>query len=615
MDSLTVPGSLEGWTPGCVVRPGDTLRVEATGAIRYGSSPPVYALPEGIYPSPENQTDTHAFEPDRCSPFTGDNGQFLVGNTVKACLNLVVTREATPRPSVAGGLDGLRPERDTTYTYEDLAAAAGVTDGHAVRTWFSFNDHLGGFADNEGAFSVTLTRTTPTPGATPNLESLKALVRPQYGAESASAPGTAVDAERQFVILERFLPKVKATQSEHGVGGSMRNLSIIPEEEWIEFEAPFLPDYNEQPELLASALCLPASFEGAQPGAYRHFFRPESARINSLKSFTVQYGNPDTRVFQCTRAMFNRWGLKTSRGAGAGNVKGESAGYARRQEAASGNAFTPGRNAIQTVVVTAAGGTFTLADVNGQTTGPLDFDETPANVQAALRTLFSSTGLTVAGGAGSYTVTFAGDVGARNWPDLVADGAALTGITPSIAVETTQRGGVQKHDFVPLLPNQVSVYYAADRADLFTGDAQRLRNFECEILVDGRHQPFFVQNSSLPSYAGHAERDTEDGLRESIRLKCAVDAQGIAYLDDWRNAAKKYVGVQAVSNQLIPGTTLPYILQFQACVGIRAVGDYGDTDGIWTMEYTLEPLDDPTWGGFAYEVMVQNAVASYEATA
>jgi predicted acyl esterase len=100
-----------------------------------------------------------------------------------------------------------------------------------------------------------------------------------------------------------------------------------------------------------------------------------------------------------------------------------------------------GTNEVQTVQVTATGGTFTLT-FDGQTTGPIAFDATPAAVDAALEGLSSvGTGaVDVTGSSSNYTVTFTGSLARTDVPELTSDASGLIGTSPDIDIATTTPG-------------------------------------------------------------------------------------------------------------------------------------------------------------------------------
>lgn len=111
-----------------------------------------------------------------------------------------------------------------------------------------------------------------------------------------------------------------------------------------------------------------------------------------------------------------------------------------------------GTNEVQTITITGGptGGDFT-ATFDAQTTAAIPYNESAANVQAALIALSSipaagvSVARTGAGSAGDpyvYTVTFIGGLGAEDVSLMTADGAGLTGGTAPDAVVALVTAGV-----------------------------------------------------------------------------------------------------------------------------------------------------------------------------
>jgi hypothetical protein len=107
--------------------------------------------------------------------------------------------------------------------------------------------------------------------------------------------------------------------------------------------------------------------------------------------------------------------------------------------------LSAGTSEVQTVTITGAptGGTFTLTYA-GQTTAPIPFNATAAQVEAALEALsnLDTDEVAVGGGPGPgtpWTVTFAAQLG--NVGQMTANGSALTGgVTPAVGVTTTTPG-------------------------------------------------------------------------------------------------------------------------------------------------------------------------------
>lgn len=105
-----------------------------------------------------------------------------------------------------------------------------------------------------------------------------------------------------------------------------------------------------------------------------------------------------------------------------------------------------------TITGTPTGGTWT-ATLSGQTTAPIAYNATAAQVEAALE-LLSTVGVgnvAVTGGPGpgtAFVVEFIGDLAETNVAAMTASGASLTGGTsPAVGVSQTL-GGVQGHTLI-----------------------------------------------------------------------------------------------------------------------------------------------------------------------
>jgi hypothetical protein len=102
----------------------------------------------------------------------------------------------------------------------------------------------------------------------------------------------------------------------------------------------------------------------------------------------------------------------------------------------TGNQFAV-NDTVQTVTVTATGGTFTIT-FQSQTTAAINYNAATSTVQTALLALpnLQAGDVTVSGTPGAYTLTFSADDSAL----VTANGAALTGTTPTVVVASTGTG-------------------------------------------------------------------------------------------------------------------------------------------------------------------------------
>ncbi len=113
-------------------------------------------------------------------------------------------------------------------------------------------------------------------------------------------------------------------------------------------------------------------------------------------------------------------------------------------------AMRGGINEVQTItrggVVT--GGTFTLT-YSGATTGNLGYNISAGTLNAALLNLstIGSGNVSVSGGGGTWTITFGGQLAAKNVPAITVNSSNLTGIFPTMSCTTTTAGTLGTGDY------------------------------------------------------------------------------------------------------------------------------------------------------------------------
>jgi hypothetical protein len=103
-------------------------------------------------------------------------------------------------------------------------------------------------------------------------------------------------------------------------------------------------------------------------------------------------------------------------------------------------------NEVQTVTLAGAtGGTFKLT-FRDETTANIAYNASSATVESALEALntLETADVAVSGSnGGPYTITFSGQYADVQVDQLQADGALLTGTSPTVTVSTTTEGGIQ----------------------------------------------------------------------------------------------------------------------------------------------------------------------------
>jgi len=169
---------------------------------------------------------------------------------------------------------------------------------------------------------------------------------------------------------------------------------------------------------------------------------PDSARAVVLDVAARAFVNPQQLHDAAIGTARLQYGTGASEATIGGLYLSRSNKAALRRLAGRGAAFSAdlmptGTDAVQTIIVTATVGTYTLT-FNGATTAPIAWNATAAQVQAALQAL-PSIGAGNVSVSGSYVVAFTGTLGKAPMPLITVDAAGLTG---SVAVASTVDGAL-----------------------------------------------------------------------------------------------------------------------------------------------------------------------------
>ncbi len=607
MDSqaIFVDSGLSGWTVGPVVLPGECLRVETTGYARFevirviGSEDDEpefhFALPEGAY-GPDYLA-SHSYQPEFVDLYADRPGLYPASNTVPLSIAVAIQQDGLPAPPF-GVTNALRPDRDTTFTAEQVADAGGPVGPY--RVWLIFNDKLSDFSDNVGTFSVTLSRIAPE-GAFDMSDRFSITQGVQIGKETIH--GTAVAATAKLKSSSLAI-KPMGTFKGYRPEGFKRKSLLALTKEWSEANLTGIANYTELGYWLDSLVGNRATTSDGG-GVFEHVWISNRQEVDALSTFTFEVGSAEG----CERMAFgflSALGFKMNRD--DIELTGHLFGGKIQNSSLDGIALSQGPNEVQTVTVNGSptGGSFTLS-FNEATTVAIDHAASSSTVQSALVGLATvgSGNATVSGSAGGpWTVTFVGALGHKNVGPLTADDSGLTGgVTPTVTVSQTQAGGMSELPHVPILPGEVDVYLADSVAGLDSG--QLLRAFDSSWNFGERTKPFWTQNSSDGSYSGFAEGEP----KEMLDLLLGADAQGMALMAAARSEARKYVRIVATSKAHSVGG-LPYKFQLDASVKVGAFKEFKDEQGLYSIGFELQVVDDADWGK-SYQFYLRNGVASY----
>ena len=139
------------------------------------------------------------------------------------------------------------------------------------------------------------------------------------------------------------------------------------------------------------------------------------------------------------------------------------------------------------------GGYFTLATqapLPPGRTGPIAYNATPDQVQAALSAIPKMAGnIVVSGSPSAYTVSFRGAFAGEDLPDLIGDAAGLLGSNPTVQVQTVIVGGMPISDplLIKSIPNTLQARDGNNCAS--EGDRRRQPNRRRDRVRD-RHLAF-----------------------------------------------------------------------------------------------------------------------------
>ncbi|MBS1716467.1 MAG: hypothetical protein JSS72_01895 [Armatimonadetes bacterium] len=402
-------------------------------------------------------------------------------------------------------------------------------------------------------------------------------------------------------------PAIKANFETRRTEGDKRPSLSLATKEWTECALTGIATYNELGYLLSSLISKPTS-SALGGGVYQHTFESARQLPDDLQSFTVEVGS-STACERFSYGMVSEQDFKLNRD--QVSLRGSMYGQGLQDSHNDSISLTAGPNEVQTVTLsgTGLGGTFTLS-YHGATTGGLAANASASAVQTALQGLstIGSGNAGVTGSAGGpYTVTFIGALAGRGLPLLVADGSSLTGTDAAVSVTEATRGGMAELPMIPIMPGDISLYLANSYAGLTDSANKLARSFDTELNLGDRTKPFWIQDSAVGSFAGHAEGQP----KETLQLMLGADDTAMALRAAYRSGASLYFRLDAQSQQFaINGGSTKHRFLFDASVKVSAVKEFKDEQGLYALGFELTLMDDAAWGR-SYVATLVNGVAAY----
>lgn len=154
---------------------------------------------------------------------------------------------------------------------------------------------------------------------------------------------------------------------------------------------------------------------------------------------------------------------------------------------------------------------------------------------------------------------------------------------------------------VPVLPANFSAYLDTTAAGL--GTSKLLRVLGAEYAISNRFNPLWAVDAAQPSFVAHVETEPQ----AQVKLTVEADAAGMARLPLMRAGTTEFVRIEAVGPVISGANT--YLFRLDAAVKWTEVGELGDNDGVWGLQYTGTIVDDAVWGK-SHSIRVQNTLTA-----
>jgi hypothetical protein len=175
-----------------------------------------------------------------------------------------------------------------------------------------------------------------------------------------------------------------------------------------------------------------------------------------------------------------------------------------------------------------------------------------------------------------------------------------TGITPSA-------GAVALDPVRTVLIDDVCVYMADTYAGLDVVATSKLpRAVSVEVTIGDRFGPVWVLDCDANSWVA----SVETAPSVTLDLTHAADTAGIGLLGTMRAGAQKFVRVEATGGPItgaVPAANHGLTLDFAG--QINDVGEFGDEDGLVTLDWSFLGTNAPSMGS-AIQVELMNAMAA-----
>jgi hypothetical protein len=170
--------------------------------------------------------------------------------------------------------------------------------------------------------------------------------------------------------------------------------------------------------------------------------------------------------------------------------------------------------------------------------------------------------------------------------DRIEIGGSVMGKRLTKGATLTAIGANPTVEIVRVMPPQIDVFYDASYAGL--GTTKQLRAFSAGISLDDLYGAVWPMNSALTGHDGYIPQQPSS---EST-MQLMADAAGLAFLDSVRAGDTGYLRIKATGP--IIEAAIAYEFTVDMAVQVSDVGTFEDSNGVYAIPWTFQPVDDGT---------------------
>lgn len=162
---------------------------------------------------------------------------------------------------------------------------------------------------------------------------------------------------------------------------------------------------------------------------------------------------------------------------------------------------------------------------------------------------------------------------------------------------------------VPLLPmvgKQTNIYLDTTSAGIGTTQLTAFVSFE--FAASGYYGPLWFLNRANPSWSAHVDL----APKNEVKLQMEADSQGMSLLAHMQAGDTVYVRVDALGPVIDAPNAINAEMKHDMALKVSNVSEFSDKDGLYAIEWTLEVVEDSSWGasGTAQTLTLTNTLSA-----